>query len=79
MNTLKPINLTINDITQTRMSGHHCHWPVDPDTTARLNRVIESGHKVNPKKSIYRPYVVFLAIVLGAVFVALLAFARVVQ
>lgn len=38
----KPIHLSIDDLTQTRLGGYHAHWPVDPDTTARLNRVTES-------------------------------------
>lgn len=38
----KPIHLSISDITQTRFNGGHAHFPVDPDTTARLDRVIQS-------------------------------------
>lgn len=38
----KPLNLTVSDFTETRLSGYHAHWPVDPDTTARLDRVTQS-------------------------------------
>lgn len=37
-----PINLSITDHIETRVSGYHAHWPVDPDTTARLNRIRNS-------------------------------------
>jgi hypothetical protein len=37
-----PITLTIDDLTQTRHSSTtaRMHWPVDEETTRRLNRVI---------------------------------------
>jgi hypothetical protein len=36
-----PLTLTIADITETRVgSTRRMHWPVDPETTAKLNRVI---------------------------------------
>lgn len=38
----KPVHLSIDDLTQTRLGGYHAHWPVDPDTTARLDRVTKS-------------------------------------
>lgn len=38
----KPLNLTIRDFTETRLNSYHAHWPVDPDTTRRLDRVRQS-------------------------------------
>jgi hypothetical protein len=36
-----PLTLTISDITETRVGQtSRMHWPVDPETTAKLNRVI---------------------------------------
>lgn len=36
-----PLTLTIADITETRAGqSRRMHWPVDPETTARLRRVI---------------------------------------
>lgn len=39
MNT-KPLNLTITDFTETRSYGSHCYFPVDEDTTRRLNKIL---------------------------------------
>ena len=39
----KPIHLSISDITQTRVNSYHAHWPCDPDTTRRLDRVRTHG------------------------------------
>jgi hypothetical protein len=38
-----PLTLTINDLTQTRASAIRTsmRWPVDPDTTERLYRVVK--------------------------------------
>jgi hypothetical protein len=38
----RPLTLTTTDITQTRYGSGHVRmsWPVDPDTTTRLRRVI---------------------------------------
>lgn len=38
-----PINLSIEDFTETRLSGLHARWPVDADTTKRLDRVRTHG------------------------------------
>ena len=36
-----PLTLTIADITETRAGqSRRMHWPVDPETTAKLNRII---------------------------------------
>lgn len=37
-----PLNLRADDFVHTRTNGGHAHWPVDPNTTARLRKVSES-------------------------------------
>lgn len=49
----KPLDLTTNDMIETRLGACRTRWPRDPDTTERLKRVIDSDvnrprYKVNP-------------------------------
>lgn len=44
----KPIHLSIDDHIETRFSGYHAHFPVDPDTTARLDRITKSDPYAKP-------------------------------
>jgi hypothetical protein len=39
----RTLTVTVDDITQTRYgsTGTRMHWPVDPETTARLKRIIK--------------------------------------
>lgn len=44
----KPLNLKIEDHIETRFSGYHARFPIDPDTTARLNRITKSEPYAKP-------------------------------
>lgn len=58
MITRQPLDLTTSDMIETRSGSCRARWPRDPDTTARLKRIIDSDvprprYRVNPLVSLF--------------------------
>lgn len=54
MITRQPLDLTTDDMIETRLGACRARWPRDPDTTERLKRIIDSEidrprYKVSPE------------------------------